>query len=770
MIARLREALYAAGYEATPEEIAEILWLATRCPAVVPEFSTPSPSMMNQWSGLLRPRPGEESGQRSPAISPVPDRAGRTLYPAGRWNTASGPLVSHTGVPVPTALPNSRALGRALRPLRSTVRSGTTAEIDIDATIDEIAEGTRQIVLRAARELLFDATLVVDAGESMAVWHDTAAQVFRVLHRLRAFNRSRLIGMNTDLPEAAPLTAEPFRSRAPTTAELRGSRHLVLVLTDGVGEAWHSGAAQEHLARWASTGPVAVLQVLPEHMWPDTGLPGTRMLVKASRPAIPNSKLVVRHPRLPRGSAPVPGLPIPVLDLLTGSSTEPWARLMSALDGHAALPVIDATANLPPAAVHGSVPVDAVVETDADSCTPEEALTDFLGIASSGAQQLAAHLACVAPLTIPLMRLVQYSVVPNTGPVHLAEVFLAGLMLPHVESTEGGNDSSALLTHRSQPWDRRLYTFPAAVIGDALRELIRRSDERATHELVTAYLARHREAETAGMALMTNPHGVLHTSLDVPPLARIDVAVGPQEPGPDRPDIESIARRRARPPDPVEQDPQERALGIQAPYFFLSYVRSPMGDPSGTLSADDDKTVLKFYQDLCRHIRHLTDLDPNVSPGFLDRQMAVGTRWSPALKNALATCQTFVPLYEPRYFRSTYCGYEWACFEARQALGRRPGSVAYNAIIPVLMVERRRLPDQLPPPASDLQYTDRALPPTYHDLGIWGLLQSGRAGDYRRTTLAIARHIVEVADTTRVAPCSADIFDEDANAFADFTP
>jgi len=209
----------------------------------------------------------------------------------------------------------------------------------------------------------------------------------------------------------------------------------------------------------------------------------------------------------------------------------------------------------------------------------------------------------------------------------------------------------------------------------------------------------------------------------------------------------------------------ENPSGVQAPYFFLSYTRSGARDPFGQLVADNDQHVVKFYQDLCQHIGHLTDLDLDVSPGYLDRGMTAGTNWSPALKNALATCQTFVALYEPRYFRNPYCGYEWACFEARQALARPPGSLAYNAIIPVLMVEQRRLPRPLPPSAMDLQFTDPTLPITYQNEGIWGLIHGGFTRDYRRATLAIARRIVDVANSTRIAPCSTDIFKDDANAF-----
>jgi hypothetical protein len=208
---------------------------------------------------------------------------------------------------------------------------------------------------------------------------------------------------------------------------------------------------------------------------------------------------------------------------------------------------------------------------------------------------------------------------------------------------------------------------------------------------------------------------------------------------------------------------RESAFGVQAPYFFLSYHRTPA---DGAAGGEKDRHVYRLFDHLCRHIRHLTDLDSAIAPGYVDRETPAGAAWRAEIKKALAECQTFVALYEPRYFHSGFCGYEWDCFEARQALGRPPGSVAYSAIIPVLLVEEARLPDPLPDCASGLQYTDPNLPDSYVRQGIWGMLHGGSAVDYKRTTLAIARRIIEVAESTRIPPCDPDVFEDGADAFA----
>jgi hypothetical protein len=59
--------------------------------------------------------------------------------------------------------------------------------------------------------------------------------------------------------------------------------------------------------------------------------------------------------------------------------------------------------------------------------TAEQRVTEFFSAASPEACELAELLATV-PLSLPVMRLVQQTMLPGTGQVHLAEVFLSGLL------------------------------------------------------------------------------------------------------------------------------------------------------------------------------------------------------------------------------------------------------------------------------------------------------------------------------------------------------
>ncbi|MCC3780056.1 hypothetical protein K6I33_006557, partial [Streptomyces sp. UNOB3_S3] len=106
----------------------------------------------------------------------------------------------------------------------------------------------------------------------------------------------------------------------------------------------------------------------------------------------------------------------------------------------------------------------------------DELLRAFRAGASPGALRLAVHLAAV-PLTLPVMQLVQRAMLPDTGPMELAEVLLSGLLwrLPDMDPDTG-----------TGPW----YEF-----ADGVREMLLHSLDRGAAALVlkhcSDYVERH---------------------------------------------------------------------------------------------------------------------------------------------------------------------------------------------------------------------------------------------------------------------------------------
>ncbi|MFB7949949.1 hypothetical protein ACFC6L_34155, partial [Kitasatospora phosalacinea] len=189
MIARagevLAQALRACGYDPSPRELTEILWLAAHLPptaAAPPEQPPEEPADPAAPVDPAAPAdptdPAPEPLPPPPALPPAPAPQTedlpavetRPIYSTADLTAApDGPRASSIRLPVPTALPRARELSKALRSLRSTVASRTASEIDIAATVARLADGLPDVVLQPTREPRFDLTLIVDDGASMAI-------------------------------------------------------------------------------------------------------------------------------------------------------------------------------------------------------------------------------------------------------------------------------------------------------------------------------------------------------------------------------------------------------------------------------------------------------------------------------------------------------------------------------------------------------------------------------------------------------------------------
>ncbi|MEV7176783.1 SAV_2336 N-terminal domain-related protein [Kitasatospora sp. NPDC093679] len=413
---RLGEALAAAGIDATARELAEVLWLAERIgpPAARPAVSDvppPPPSRL--------PPPGPDGEQ-----PPAPPPSGSDVY-AAAGTVAAGVAATPVLVRSARALPGQRRIVRALRPLRRTVPSLRDEEPDEQATADLVAEtGRPDLALRPRRERWLDLTLVVDDGLSMELWTDLAGELRALFAGAGLFRRMRCHGLDTRHPDGPRLKPRPFGSSTALAAPRSGlpadGRGMVLVLSDTVGTAWRDGRMDPLLSAWARSCPTAVLQPLPQRLWPGTGLPTSARRLQADRPGGPNTGWRATDPLLPLDLAPPGGVPVPVLEL-GPAHLAAWTALVAG--GTAVLRVAEAGAPRV-AAPPGPHP-------EAAGPAPDMAarLALFRAAASPEAFLLAGHLAAVSPLTLPVMRLVQRAVLRGrAAPAQLAEVMLGGLL------------------------------------------------------------------------------------------------------------------------------------------------------------------------------------------------------------------------------------------------------------------------------------------------------------------------------------------------------
>ncbi|MFD9522885.1 SAV_2336 N-terminal domain-related protein [Streptomyces sp. NPDC059979] len=424
-VRELAALLRAAGLDPSAEELADALWLAghIRGPGrAVPGARGPDGTEAEEPVG----EPPEPARGEAEAEDPV------RLYAPGAHRAdgleGESPEESPEEYGVPVRVPGAAALPRILdiqRALRALQRHRPPAPptrlvIDEPATADASARALGLVIPVLRRESRREATvrLVMDASPSMAVWQDMFEELRSVCERLGAFRDVQVHYLHR-LPDG---TAALGRSPVPGSALRSGDqlrdptgRALTMVVSDCAGPLWREGAAQRLLHRWAECTPCMVVQPLPQRLWGRSWLPTERGTL--ARLEGGGQKLKFRSDRPVLPGRPTGGLTVPVLPP-SATALGAWARLVAGLGtGPVPAEVGRVLADHPAA----PLPPPRAVRP------PRELVARFRSSAAPRAVQLAVYLSA-APLTLPVMRLVQRTMLPDSEPSDLAEVLLSGLL------------------------------------------------------------------------------------------------------------------------------------------------------------------------------------------------------------------------------------------------------------------------------------------------------------------------------------------------------
>ncbi|GHH34104.1 MinD-like ATPase involved in chromosome partitioning or flagellar assembly [Streptomyces umbrinus] len=497
-----------AGQNLSIHELLDVLWLAARLPAdgTAPLARALSPDSARRAGPGARDGSGAAPGTTGPDApehsAPTPQSAPQPPPPAqllGALHAAaaarSAPEFAELGADgrrgalgdgaLPVRVPEEKALGqdelrigRALRLLKQPQPGPLKREFDEDATAEAMAEtGLPDMVTRPARQRWLDLTLLIDDGISMLLWRRLASELRALLERLGAFRDIRVHGLDTRSATAPLLRARPFDPHAPllspaSVADPSGGT-LVLVISDGVGACWRDGRLRAALERWARQGPTAIMHALPAHLWDGSAIRSEPWLVTTRRRGAANDTWEVTDPLLPPGlGEDFNGVPVPVLEPYPPAIAA-WARLVASPGASAQLPLL--------APLHTKGPRGRAGTRAAEA---SDAVLRFRDAASPQAYRLAAHLAAVSPLTVPVMRLVQAAVPWQADTAHLAEVFLGGLMR-QVEPVDEGlpvqhrrfgfpSDAQEILLDTASPIDLLRTT---RAVTERLRTLVGRSPD-----------------------------------------------------------------------------------------------------------------------------------------------------------------------------------------------------------------------------------------------------------------------------------------------------
>jgi formylglycine-generating enzyme required for sulfatase activity len=444
---KLLDVIVRAGLEPSAEEVADLLWLASFMASdqrrasskrdretAADDRTVYSSTMSTQQSS--HPEAGQKAATSRAAVVSAPVPAMCRVYPKTDPTGALRARVLHA--PGIRYLSNSRGLVRALRLLGRRLPSRRRVVLDVEATVDLLAEQCLlrrrpfRLKLRRVPERQFTLTLVIDCGRSMRIWDGLLLDVRQLLSYSGIFRCVRTCYLDCDGETAvlrAGVSCERSRLCHPREFRVGDGQNLILVATDGISRSWHTGSAIGVLKDWSKYDPLALLQILPPRMWPGTVLRrGVDSAYSATVPAPVNNRLVAADTALDRlypdeipelSSGCGTYLQLPVL-CLQEESLRAWASLILGRKNQW----------VPGFLFDGSTEFDAISETEegepsaVDAC---EALRRFFAQASPQARRLAAYFAA-APLTIPVMRLIQGVMLPRSTQIHMAEVFDSGLL------------------------------------------------------------------------------------------------------------------------------------------------------------------------------------------------------------------------------------------------------------------------------------------------------------------------------------------------------
>ena len=212
---------------------------------------------------------------------------------------------------------------------------------------------------------------------------------------------------------------------------------------------------------------------------------------------------------------------------------------------------------------------------------------------------------------------------------------------------------------------------------------------------------------------------------------------------------------------PDETDPR-------SPLFFLSYAHSAEIKQHQGNRHERNWRFATFFDDLSENVAELVSRPAGSDPGYMDRSIPDGRRWTPELLAAIGTCQVFVALLSPLYFQSPWCGLEWHAFSERRVISYPQGMVSnQTAIIPVIWAPIRE--KEVPAAVGQVQmFYPRGVPNAnvaaqYQSDGIVGLLQVDDVA-YKAVVWRLAQYIADLHYNHRVEPRTFKI-DDLRNAF-----
>ena len=437
--------------ELSDEDIADILWLAAQMGVVEAKPKEPEPNQSKSepdnvvWQDEDSKQNTEVDSQPDEVINVYPEA---TIEPKIKTlpQTKSLPFQA----PAAPAIQNSLQISRALRPLMKKFPSARKRVLDEEATVTRIAERDVFVpVTKPQPERWLDLKLIVEESRSSFIWQETIDDLQQILKIHGAFRSVRVWTLSSDdtttqLQLVRRKKGRRTSKRQHSYRELIHSdgRGLILLVSDCVSAIWQQGEIHHWLQQWSQKQPTAIVQLFPERMWDSTQLGvGRKLFSSALTPGVANPKLILEN--FPTW-IPIDwqqALVLPVVNL-EPEILRQWSRVVAG-SGKAKISTylfdLDfVTQQAKQKKTKPEVKPEAASQTaeEINSAKEREAeiiVKRFLATASITAQRLAGMMAA-APVDMQVVNLIRKTLLPEATPVHVAEVYMGGILESKVEA------------------------------------------------------------------------------------------------------------------------------------------------------------------------------------------------------------------------------------------------------------------------------------------------------------------------------------------------
>jgi hypothetical protein len=443
------------NFDLMGEDIADILWLALKQKQSLDKEAENKPDSRDEIKLKESPQKPDNREKKKNSdniqdseLNPAPrkEEPSANIHPnPAKDEDKSASSLSGKTLPIrhpdPPSIPKPLEFAKAFRPLIRQVDSGRRTQLDEIETVKRTAEeGIFIPILKSEPEPGLDLALVVDENSSMVIWNNTVKELKQLFEHYGIFREVRIWGLTKDEQGKIQIRSKIGRQeRFKNPEELIDPTHrrLILIVSDCVAQIWFDGTILSTLQGWTKHQPMAIIQMLPDWMWLRTGLRmGASVELVNLMPEAVNRNLRIHELLLWKDFDLEQGTKIPVVTL-NPEILNLWSGFVVGIrDKVIAGFVLPSESEF--------TPQPQLIQTQVSQLNAEQRVDRFRKISSPLGRKLAGLLMAAPVITLPVVRLIQKTLLPESLPVHVAEVFLGGLLKPSTDITVDINPDEVL--------------------------------------------------------------------------------------------------------------------------------------------------------------------------------------------------------------------------------------------------------------------------------------------------------------------------------------